>query len=131
MSIWTLVNEKMTGEVWSLQERSFVVVLGALGALVLALPFRNRRSVADRERETAFWERTETPIDFEKEVGGSLDGAQARITGNLILVTGGLLLAFLLVPNSTGARVAILILGGFVLGCGALLRWAGGRKGRA
>ena len=131
MSIWTLVNEKMTGEVWSLQERSFVVVLGAMIALVVALPFRNRRSAKDRERETAFWGRTATPIDFEKEVGGSLDEAQARITGNLILVTGGLLLAFLLVPNAPGARFAIVCLAGFVLACGGVLRWAGGRNADA
>jgi len=127
VSTWTIVNEQMTGYVWSLQERSFWVVLGAMVALVIALPFRNRRSAADLARELAFWKRTQTPIDFEKEVGGSLDGAQARITGNLILVTGALLLAFLLVPNTPGARFAIVCLGAFVLACGGLLRWAGGR----
>lgn len=131
MSISTIVNERMTGYVWSLQERSFLVVMGALVALLIAWPFRQRRSAADLDRETAFWQRTQTPIDFEREVGGSLDGAQARITGNLILVTGGLLLAFLLVPNAWGARFAIFCLGGFVLTCGALLRWAGRRADQA
>ena len=127
MSIWTLVNERLTGEVWSLQERSFVVVLGAMVALVIALPWRNRRSGHDREREAAFWQRTATPVDFAQEVGGSLDGAQARITGNLILVTGGLLMAFLLVPNAGDARLAIACLASFVLSCGGLLRWTGSR----
>ncbi|MCF3649569.1 sodium:solute symporter family transporter [Synoicihabitans lomoniglobus] len=131
MSIYTVVDEKMNANVWVLQERSFLVVIGALVALLIAWPFRHRRSAADLTRETEFWERTQTPVDFQKEVGGSLDHAQARITGNLILVTGGLLLSFLLVPNTMGDRIAILCLAAFVLGCGALLRWTAGRSPKA
>jgi Na+/proline symporter len=127
MSIYTMVDEKMSGNVWALQERSFLVVIGALLALLMAWPFRQRRSPADLTRESEFWERTQTAVDFEAEVGGSLDAAQARITGNLILVTGGLLTAFLLVPNTLGDRVAIVCLAGFVLACGGLLRWSGRR----
>jgi len=130
MSIYTVVDERMNANVWALQERSFLVVVGALVALLIAWPFRERRSPEDLTRETKFWERTQTPIDFEKEVGGSLDSAQARITGNLILVTGGLLTAFLLVPNTLGDRVAIVCLAGFVLICGGLLRWSGIRADR-
>ncbi len=130
MSLYTVIDEKMNGNVWALQERSFLVVLGALLALLLAWPFRQRRRAADLTRETEFWERTQTPIDFETEIGGSLDGAQAKITGNLILVTGGLLTAFLLVPNTLGDRVAIACLAAFVLTCGVLLRWAGIRADR-
>lgn len=127
MSIYTLVNEKMTGEVWALQERSFVVVIGALVALAIAWPWRHKRGAEDLEREQELWKRVATPVDFEKEVGGYLDGAQARITGNLILVTAGLLAAFLLVPNTLVDRFIILILVAFVAGCGGWLRFVEGK----
>jgi hypothetical protein len=95
---------------------------------MIAWPWRHKRSNEDLERETELWKRTATPVDFEKEVGGSLDGAQARITGNLILVTAGLLAAFLLVPNTLGDRFVILCLVGFVAACGSWLRFVEGRK---
>lgn len=126
-SIWSLVDERLSGEAWSVQERSFVVVTGALVALALAWPWRARRSERDRQRETGFWERVRTPVDFEKEVGGGLDTEQARITGNLVLVTGALVLAFLLVPNDLGGRIAILALALFSMACGAALRWGAAR----
>ena len=128
LSIYTVMDERLNGNFWALQERSFVVVLGALLALLIAWPLRHKRSAEDLDRETELWKRTATPVDFEKEVGGSLDGAQARITGNLILVTAGLLAAFLLVPNTLGDRFVILCLVGFVAACGSWLRFVEGRK---
>ncbi len=128
LSIYTVIDERLNANVWNLQERSFVVVLGALVALMIAWPWRHKRSNEDLERETELWKRTQTPIDFEKEVGGSLDGAQARITGNLILITAGLLAAFLLVPNTLGDRLVILCLVAFVAACGSWLRFVEGRK---
>lgn len=126
-SIWSLVDEKLNGAVWTIQERSLWVLVGAIGALLVAQIFRNKRSAKDREREEGFWQRVRTPIDFAQEVGTNLDGAQARITGKLVLLTGGLLLGFLLVPNDWGGRLAILGLALFALGCGAALRWGPGR----
>jgi solute:Na+ symporter, SSS family len=128
MSIYTMVDERLNGNVWVLQERSFLVIVGALIALAVAWPWRHKRSPQDAEREAQLWERVGTPVDFEKEVGGSLDGAQARIIGNLILVTAGLLAAFLLVPNTMGDRLVILILVAFVAACGGWLRFIEGRK---
>ncbi len=130
-SIWSLLDEKFNGVAWSVQERGLAVVFGALVALVLAWPLRSRRSERDRQREAAFWERAATPVDFEQEVGGKMDSAQARITGNLVLVTGGLLLAFLLVPNAWSGRVAIVALALFAMGCGQALRWAAARSDRS
>jgi Na+/proline symporter len=130
MSIYTLIDERFFDNEWIYQERTLAVVIGAVIALIISVFFRERRSAADREREESFWERTRTPIDFAKEVGKSLDGPQALITGNLILVTGGLLLAFLLVPNTLGDRFAIVCLAGFVFTCGGLLRWSGKRAER-
>ncbi|WP_221032721.1 sodium:solute symporter family transporter [Actomonas aquatica] len=126
-SVWSLIDEKMSGEVWSVQDRSLAVLIGAVVALLIAQIFRAKRSAADRDREASFWERVHTPIDFAKEVGTGLDGAQARITGNLVLLTGALILGFLLVPNGLAERLTILGLAFFAMGCGAALRWGPGR----
>lgn len=127
-SIATLVHERLTGVVWTVQDRSLWVVVGATLALLASLVFRHRRSVTDRERERAFFARIATPVDFAREIGdATMDVTQARIMGNITLVNGALLAVFLFVPNPPAARLAIAALALFVAACGAGLRWMAGR----
>jgi solute:Na+ symporter, SSS family len=117
-SIYTLLDERWRGTVWTLQDRSLWVLAGAITALLLSLPFRHRRSAASREREARFWAAVRTPIDFAREIGGSTDFVQARIMAKIILLTSGLMLLFLLVPNTLGGRLIIASLAAFVGACG-------------
>ena len=117
-SIYTLVDERVNGTLWTLQDRSLWVLAGAAIALLLSWPFRARRSREAAEREESFFQRVRTPIDFAKEVGGTTDFAQAKIMAKIILFTGVLLALFLLVPNTLAGRMAVGGLALFVLACG-------------
>ena len=126
-SLWSLLDERLTGAVWTAQERGGWVLVGGVVATLLCLPFRKSAPAAQREREDAFFAQMQTPVDFEKEIGGSIDGRQAILTGRILMVLAALLLLFLFVPNTPMARVAILGLVAFVATAGGLL-WRAGRK---
>ncbi len=129
-SLWSLLDERLNGAVWTAQERGGWVLAGGLAATLLCVPFRQRGSAVQRAREDEFFTQMETPVDFEKEIGGSLDGRQAVLTGRILCVLAGLLLFFLLVPNDTAARWAIAGLIAFVGVAGGLLWWGGARHTR-
>jgi solute:Na+ symporter, SSS family len=127
-SIYTLIDERLYGTAWTLQERSLAVLAGACVALLLSLPFRHRRSTANRLNEEQFLERARTPVDFAREIGPSNDAAQAWAMAKVIYVMGALLFAFLLVPNPLAGRLAITALALFVVGCAAGLHLLARRK---
>jgi Na+/proline symporter len=117
-SIYSLIDERTNQTVWTVQDRSLWVLAGALVALLLSLPFRHLRSPANRASEVAFWQRVKTPIDYAQEIGASVDVSQAQIMARLVLLTGALMLLFLLIPNPAGGRLAIAALATFVMLCG-------------
>jgi hypothetical protein len=68
-----------------------------------------------------FFKKMHTPVDFEKEVKVSQDGMQYQVIGVTSLVIGGLSLLYLLLPNTTAARIQILILSLSIMSVGAAL----------
>lgn len=60
------------------------------------------------ERDSAeFFRRMETPVDFEKEVGGDNTAAQAGLLGRIAYLYGAFIVALVLIPNSFGDRIGI------------------------
>jgi solute:Na+ symporter, SSS family len=71
-----------------------------------------------------------TPVDFEKEVGAGSDGHQLKVIGLLAVITGGLILLLLLVPNTLAGRLCILSVSLFVLVIGLLMMLSGLKQTR-
>jgi Na+/proline symporter len=63
---------------------------------------------SDYERNSAeFFRRMETPVDFEKEVGGDNSAAQAGLLGRIAYLYGAFIVALVLIPNPIGDRLGI------------------------
>lgn len=91
------------------------VVTNLVGAPLTALFFWGTgifyRAGADTTQEARageFFQRLNTPIDFEREVGGDNTAIQARMIGRLTLSFGVFIAAMALVPNPWNGRLAIL-----------------------
>ena len=74
---------------------------------------------ADYETQTAeFFRKMNTPVNFEKEVGGDNTPAQARILGIIACIYGGFITGMLFIPNPWLGRAGI--------GACALFLWSVG-----
>ena len=98
-------------------------IAGVAGFLA-CMPFWKAETAAYKERVEKFFTRMNTPVDFEKEVGGNVDTAQLSILGKFSLALGGFMLLLLLIPNSLGERMQVVFLAAFsiVVGAGMLFR---------
>ncbi len=100
---------------WTYQERTFWVVCGAFLGYLISLPFYSRSSLEYRERAEGFFRKMHTPVDFEREVGKSLDWVQMRMISRYALILGCFLSLLLLIPNPLWGRLACLFVAGSVL----------------
>ena len=83
-------------------------------------------------RDTAeFFRRMETPVDFEKEVGGDNTAQQAGVLGRVALVYGASIVMLMLVPNTLADRLSILACALIPLAVGFGLRRYARRVGPA
>lgn len=78
-----------------------------------------------------FFRRMETPVDFEKEVGGDNTPAQARVLGIVACIYGGFITCVLLVPNPWAGRLGILGCALFLWSVGGALLFYARRRTRA
>jgi SSS family solute:Na+ symporter len=116
------VFQSATGEESSpIQDRiAWVYVFSVLGCLI-SLPLWRWAPESYRNQVDRFFKKMHTPVDFEKEVKVSQDGMQYQVIGVTSLVIGGLSLLYLLLPNTTAARIQILILSLSIMSVGAAL----------
>jgi len=77
-----------------------------------------------------FFRRMETPVDFEREVGGDNTSAQARILGTIACIYGGFITCLLLIPNPWLGRAGIGACALFLWGVGGALLAYARRTGR-
>lgn len=107
---------------WTYQTRSsWILGFGLAASIVSSLLAKRCTSKDQKAREIEFFKRMNTPIDFEKEVGASQDERQTKVMANIIMVMGGLLMLFQLLPNGISDRLIILALSAFIFGIGLLL----------
>jgi len=112
----------------SYQAKGMLVCLFSAVAYFVSALFYKTAPEEYKERCREFYKRMRTPVDFEKEVGQSNDHYQLKVIGILSLITGGLLLLLLLVPNTLFGRSCILSVCGFILLIGLLMLCAGLKK---
>jgi hypothetical protein len=71
------------------------------------LLYREPAGSAFERGSAEFFQRMETPIDFEKEVGGDNSAAQAGLLGRIAYLYGAFIVALVLIPNTVADRVGI------------------------
>ena len=82
----------------------------------------------EQERIENFFTNLHTPVDTRGVEG--VQTAIYKLLGALCLVYGGFILLLVLIPNTSGGRLAFLFCGGVMFGVGAALHLAGKRKSR-
>lgn len=124
-SLYSVLLETSGNDPWTIQYRALWVLTFGASAILASALLNRYSSRAFQKRETEFFTRMLTPIDFNKEIGVHREGQQARILGTSISVMGGLLMTLALVPNPFIDRLTILLLATFVGAIGFCIRAAG------
>lgn len=114
----------------SYQGKGFIVCFCSVAAYLISTLFYKNSPDEYKERCREFYDRMHMPIDFEKEVGECTSGYQLKTIGILSLITGGLLLFLLLIPNPLFGRLCILSVCGFILIIGGIMLKAGLKQSR-
>lgn len=106
---------------WTYQDRTFWVIGAALFGYLVSIPFYKSSSPEYRARIEGFFVKMKTPIEFEKEVGASLDWIQLRMIGRYATILGVFLSSLILLPNPLWGRLSAVFVSGSVLVVGLLM----------
>jgi Na+/proline symporter len=106
---------------WTYQERTFWVIGAAVFGYLISIPFYRFSAPEYKARVETFFIKMRTPVDFEKEVGSSLDWIQLRMIGRYATVLGVFLSSLILIPNPLWGRLSALFVSGTVLIVGILM----------
>jgi len=112
---------------WTYQVKSFYVLTGGFSVYLLSMLFYKRAPQSLKAQWSEFYNRMETPVDFEKEVGHANDGAQLTQIGKFAVVLGSLISLLTILENPLWGRLCILGITTFVAGIGSAM-WIAGRK---
>ena len=113
---------------WTFQTRVFMNVAVTSAAFLLTMPFY-RPSEKYKQQVDEFFTTMKTPVDFEKEVGGSVDISQLIIIGGFTMITGVLINLLHFVPGlSTADRYGIIFVSTAIMLTGLFLYIAGKRS---
>jgi hypothetical protein len=128
----TFAHISWMAEPWKMHSKVFLN--SSVGAAVFfgTMFFYRGTKPAYKEQVKEFFRCMNTPVDFEKEVGGAVDLSQLKILGGFALVIGILLSGLLFVPNDwgLGGRGGILLVTGTITVIGFLLYLSGRRSER-
>lgn len=113
---------------WSYQVKSCYVLLGGASMYFLSMLFYKSTPQTLKVKWDAFYQKMETPVDFEKEVGDANDGEQLVQIGKFAVVLGSLIGLLIFLENPVWGRLCILAVTTFVGGIGAIMWWAGSRR---
>ncbi|HEX2854817.1 MAG TPA: hypothetical protein VHO24_16410 [Opitutaceae bacterium] len=107
-------------EYWVQGFQFFANVTLASAWFIATKLFWGRTAPADREQIAEFFQRMNTPVDFDREEGAANanDARQASTIGWLSIAYGGFVLLLALIPNPWIGRLAF-------IGCGALVLLVG------
>ena len=122
-SIYTYADTAIYGTEWTYFDRALWVFVFGIIATFLCVPFFKYTPEEKRKRIDEFFATMKRPVDSASEIGESRDYQQLFMIGNIVLISGGLILLLVLVPNPLWGRLCVLALAGFFFGVGMLMRW--------
>jgi Na+/proline symporter len=127
-SIWSLLDEKLNGTAWTLQDRAMWIMIAGVAATLVCMLFANRTGAKEQADVKSFFKTMDTPINYDTEIGAAeVDYEQYFVLSKAVLVVGILVLLVLFVPNDLFGRLCILAISAFILSISALLWWGGHR----
>lgn len=121
-------SNELFGETWSFQAKVFANLSVGTVAYLLTIPFWEKSASGYAEQVTEFFKVMHTPVDFEKEIGGSNDLRQLKVIGGFSMVIGLLICTLMLLPNPLAGKLGILFVGGFVAAIGGIFIVIGRRR---
>lgn len=124
-------DKSLLGMTVAWEVRIFVQFAVGSAAFFMTRLWWSRVSATDRAAIDAFFERMNTPVDFEREVGQASDLSQLRIVGWFSLAVGAGVALLILVPDEARDRMTVAILAGVYGALGLLLVWTGRRRAPA
>lgn len=95
---------------WTYQQKLFSVFGGGTFGFFSSMFFAPSQNSKHRKKVDAFFTLMKTPIDFEKEIGAGNDLKQLTTLGKFGVAVTCFIGLFLLIPNPTEGRMAILAL---------------------
>lgn len=120
-------SKTLFGEAWSFQQKYVITITVGILAFILTMLFWKNSHESYKRRAGEFFELMHTPVDFEKEVGKSVDAKQFMTIGSFIIPFGLFICLLLFLPNPAWGRLCILFVAVFILVIGAVLIYFGRR----
>jgi solute:Na+ symporter, SSS family len=130
-SAYAFCDSTFNGAIWTIQDRAmWIFIFGTLatGLSIFLARFNNAEFEA---QERLFFETMATPIDFDREIGASLDGRQLVVMGNASLILGFFLGLLVLVPNPLSGHLLAAGVSATVLLIGVALKYRGNAMERS
>jgi solute:Na+ symporter, SSS family len=121
VSIAGFYSEEIFGEAWSFQKKYLLALVIGCISFILTKLFWKYSNNDYRKKVDEFYEIMNNPVDFEKEVGGSLDNDQFKTLGIFVVALGMFISALLFVPNQFWGRLCIGIVAGFIVAIGLIM----------
>ncbi len=120
-------SKELFGHDWSFQQKLLTNMITGVIAFLATMPFWRWETHEYKKQVDDFFTLMHKPVDFEKEVGKSLDALQFKTIGGFVIALGCFVCLLLLIPNELWGRLCILFVGGIILGVGALFLYLGYR----
>lgn len=121
-------SEFIFGDAWTFQKKYLLALIIGCISFVLTKLFWKYSDAAYRQKVDDFYKLMNKPVDFDKEVGGSLDTDQFRTLGIFIAALGVFISALLFVPNQLWGRLCIGVVAGFIVAIGLIMYKLGKKK---
>lgn len=113
-------SKDLFGQEWSFQQKFLTNLFFGSSVFLCTAPFWRWESEAYKKKVDNFFALMHKPVDFEKEVGKSLDSAQFKTVGSFVLALGIFICLLLLVPNEPWGKICICFVAGFISMIGTL-----------
>lgn len=128
VSQWMGVEHFNIHAPWPLQLQVFGMVVVCVGTYLFSGLFQRLEPTERQALTQSFYTKMDTPVDFEKEVGGSEDMRQLLIIGALAMAVGAGILILAFFAHTVSGVVCCLSVGGVILLVGAVFYTLGVRE---
>lgn len=110
---------------WSYYQTVLSITGAGSVAFIGSMFFWNSESEQYKNKVAAFYKQMHTPVDFEKEIGGAIDGSQLNMLGAISVLIGIFISLLVFIKNPTDGRIQILCVGATMCALGAMLLFFG------
>ena len=114
-------SDKIFGVEWTFQKRFLITFIVSVVSFMMTSFFYKYSSPEYKKKVDDFFSLMHKPVDFEKEVGGSLDNDQFKTIGMFVMALGAFISILLILPNPLWGRLCIVSVFVFIAGIGCVM----------